>query len=425
MNNKASLWALQLIRYLIVSKEYLQVSVISNFKQDNDSLEYWLINEKNPYFPIIHITNDSDNLRNSKLPFLLATTNKIRSLIKTETGSILDISFNDQATNYTYDNVQYIKLQPNIEVLESVSSTFPEIATVIYDNQNIEEERRKIARELAIKSLQGARKAKTEREKINLKESLCVSFLVPAIISVIAFIALRVISIVYDTSLLNSAIFLGAYYKAYITIFHEVHRFLTSGFIHINYFHLFFNLMALFNMASVAEKYYGKNKTLLTLFLGIIIGNVCVFIGNGNIVAVGLSGGLFAIFGSLMVMFALKGYFKIPAFREQIFRTIFMNVIISLMPGISLLGHLGGFVTGIMLGMIFAKNSSKSLRINSLICSIIIAIVLGYMSFTYKDFNEFFAGTDYEISQLYRKMNLDNIAKKYLTETEKYYKGEK
>jgi len=139
---------------------------------------------------------------------------------------------------------------------------------------------------------------------------------------------------------------------------------------------------------------------------------------------VGLSGGLFGIFGALIVMFALKGYFKIPTFRRQIFRTIYMNVIISLMPGISLLGHLGGFITGIMLGMIFAKNSSLSLRINTLICSIIIAVVLGYMSFTYKDFNDFYAGTDYEISQLYQKMNLDEIAKKYITETQNYYKGE-
>ena len=145
--------------------------------------------------------------------------------------------------------------------------------------------------------------------------------------------------------------------------------------------------MALFDMAIIAEKYYGKNKTLLILTLAVIIGNVCIFIGNGNIIAVGLSGGIFGIFGALIVMFAFKGYFKIPAFRKQIFRTIYMNIIISLMPGISLLGHLGGFVTGIMLGMIFATNSSKSLRINSLICSIIIAVVLGYMSFTYKDFN--------------------------------------
>jgi hypothetical protein len=46
------------------------------------------------------------------------------------------------------------------------------------------------------------------------------------------------------------------------------------------------------------------------------------------------------------------------------------------------------------------------------------------MSFTYKDFNEFYDGTDYEISQLYQKMNLDKIARKYITETQKYYKGE-
>ncbi len=424
MNNKASLWALQLIKYFMVSKEYLQVSVVSNFKIDKKEIDYWLINEKNPYFPIIHISNDNDQTRNGKYQFIAATANKIRSLIRSETGLILDISFNDESSDYMFADVQYIKLQPNKDVLQPVMESFPEISTIIYDVENLDEEKRNIERELAIRSLQSATKAKKERNKINIKDSLCVSFLVPAIISAVIFVAVRIFASVYETSLLNSAIIFGAYYKAYITIFHQIYRFFTAGFVHTSFLHLLFNLIALFDMAMIAEKYYGKNITLLTLFTGIIVGNICVFIGNGNVVAVGLSGGIFAVFGALIVMFALRGYFKIPSFRRQIFRTIYVNIIISLMPGISLLGHLGGFITGIMLGMIFAKNSSKSLKINSLICSIIIAIVLGYMSFTYKDFNEFFAGTDYEISQLYRKMNLDDIAKKYITETQNYYKGE-
>ena len=424
MNSKASLWALQLVKYFIVSKDYLQVSIVSNFKIEKKEIDYWLINEQNQSFPIIHISNDSDKERTGKYPFIIATINKIRSLIKSETGLILDISFNEDSSNYFLTDIQYIKLQPNTDVMQPILESFPEIATVIYDVDNIETEKRRIETDLAIKSMQSVKKAKSERKKLNLKEGFCLSFLLPAVVSVVIFIAIQIFASAYKTSLLNSAIIFGAYYKAYITILHQIYRFLTAGFVHTSFLHLLFNLMALFDMAIVAEKYYGKNITLLILTVSIVMGNVCIFIGNGNIIAVGLSGGIFGIFGALVVMFALKGYFKIPAFRKQIFRTIYMNVIISLMPGISLLGHLGGFVTGIMLGMIFATNSSKSLRINSLICSIILTVVLGYMSFTYKDFNEFYDGTDYEISQLYKKMNLDNIAKKYITETQKYYKGE-
>lgn len=424
MNSKASLWALQLVKYFMVSKGYLQVSVVSNFKIEKKEIDYWLVNEQNQYFPIIHISNDSDQERTGKHPFISATISKIRNLIKSETGLILDISFNENSTDFFLTDIQYIKLQPNIDVMQPILESFPEIATVIYDVDNVEAEKREIQRDLAIRTLQSNKKAKSERKKLNFKESFCLSFLLPAIVSVAIFIAIQIFASAYKTSLLNSAIIFGAYYKAYITIFHQIYRFLTAGFVHTSFLHLLFNLMALFDMAIIAEKYYGKNKTLLILTLAVIIGNVCIFIGNGNIIAVGLSGGIFGIFGALIVMFAFKGYFKIPAFRKQIFRTIYMNIIISLMPGISLLGHLGGFVTGIMLGMIFATNSSKSLRINSLICSIIIAVVLGYMSFTYKDFNEFYDGTDYEISQLYQKMNLDKIARKYITETQKYYKGE-
>ncbi|MGI6608729.1 MAG: rhomboid family intramembrane serine protease [Erysipelotrichaceae bacterium] len=424
MNNKAALWALQLIRYFIISKGYLQVSVVSNFKFDKNEIDYWLINEKNPNFPIIHISNDNEYARTEKAHFLTATISKIKGLIRFETGSILEISLNRDSANYISNDIQYIKLHPGAEVQKELKDSFPEISTIIYDVENIEVEKKKIVKELALKSIENTKKVKSERMEINFKEKLCFSFLFPATISIIIFVALQLFAVAYKTSLLNSAIIFGAYYKAYITIFHQIYRFLTAGFVHTTFLHLLFNLMALFDMANIAEKYYGKNITLLIMFLGIIIGNICIFIGNGNIIAVGLSGGIFAVFGAIIVMFALKGYFKIPSFRRQIFKTIYINIIISLMPGISLLGHLGGFVTGIMTGMIFAKNSSKSLKINSLICSIILSIVLGYMSFIYKDFNDFYAGTDYEISQLYQKMNLNKIAKKYITETQKYYKGE-
>ncbi|HQB32550.1 MAG TPA: hypothetical protein PLI19_04375, partial [Erysipelotrichaceae bacterium] len=226
MNNKASLWALQLIKYFMVSKEYLQVSVISNFKIDKKEIDYWLVNERNPHFPIIHISNDNDQTRTGKYQFLAATAGKIRSLIRSEAGSVLDISFNEGATNYNFADVQYIRLQPNTDVLQPVMDSFPEISTVIYDVENIENEKKKIEKDLAVQSVQSSQKAKSEREKLDLKQGMCASFLVPAIISILVFIGIQLFRVIFDTSLLNSAIIFGAYYKAYITIFHQVHRFL-------------------------------------------------------------------------------------------------------------------------------------------------------------------------------------------------------
>ena len=109
MSNKASLWALQLIKYFMISKEYLQVSVVSNFKAEKREIDYWLVNEKNPYFPIIHISNDNDLTRNGKYQLLAATVNKIRTLIRSEAGLVLDISFNEDSTDYLFADVQYIR----------------------------------------------------------------------------------------------------------------------------------------------------------------------------------------------------------------------------------------------------------------------------------------------------------------------------
>jgi len=91
----------------------------------------------------------------------------------------------------------------------------------------------------------------------------------------------------------------------------EYWRFLTSGFIHVNYTHLFFNMFALYFFGTNVSYYFGAEfgsiGRLLFLglyILGIIISDIPTFLkhrNTPNYSAVGASGGVAAVVFSSIV----------------------------------------------------------------------------------------------------------------------------
>jgi len=87
----------------------------------------------------------------------------------------------------------------------------------------------------------------------------------------------------------------------------EYWRFITSGFIHLNYMHLFFNMFALFFFGQHVAYYFGpKGDYLMVLLylLGIVIADVPTYLKYQNVPnynSLGASGGVAAVvFSSIM-----------------------------------------------------------------------------------------------------------------------------
>lgn len=87
----------------------------------------------------------------------------------------------------------------------------------------------------------------------------------------------------------------------------EYWRFLTSGFIHINYTHLFFNMFALFFFGQNVAYYFGQQGNLLMLalyLLGIMVSDIPTYIKYRNLPhynSLGASGGVAAVVFSSIV----------------------------------------------------------------------------------------------------------------------------
>jgi len=137
---------------------------------------------------------------------------------------------------------------------------------------------------------------------------------------------------------------------------------LTAMFVHSNFWHFFFNMVALFFFGGTLMQLVGRNRFLLAYFAGGIVGNVLFLLLNMSsaVILVGASGAVYAIAGALVVMIpnmriALWGILPMPLW---IFVIVFLGLL-SLPPfvdsDIAWQAHLGGLAAGLIFGFLFRR----------------------------------------------------------------------
>jgi len=148
----------------------------------------------------------------------------------------------------------------------------------------------------------------------------------------------------------------------YIVASGTYYRWITANFIHFGFIHIAFNLIALYMLGNLLEKIWNK-KTVFILFVltGILANLGTFFIVKGN--SAGASGGIFGLMGALLAFFLWsKELDKMARFfmLKQIGLLLVINLILGLIvPNIDIVGHLSGFVAGVLLGRIFTVTPLK------------------------------------------------------------------
>ncbi|WP_107839634.1 rhomboid family intramembrane serine protease [Metasolibacillus meyeri] len=134
-------------------------------------------------------------------------------------------------------------------------------------------------------------------------------------------------------------------------------RMITSMFLHYGFLHILFNMFSLFLFGPELEKIAGKMRFLTIYFLAGIFGGIATFAIQDNplYTSVGASGAIFGIIGAFG---ALVFYMRrtMPQLRQIILPIIVVSVIMTfLQPNINVTSHLGGLVTGFILGLFYFK----------------------------------------------------------------------
>ncbi|MFO0692226.1 MAG: rhomboid family intramembrane serine protease [Polyangiales bacterium] len=149
---------------------------------------------------------------------------------------------------------------------------------------------------------------------------------------------------------LDTLVRMGAVFSRTSPVF-DWTRCLAYGYLHIGPIHLIMNMTALWVMGSMIEPMLGSAR-FFVLYTGAVVGGgATVALFGGDSITAGASGGLFGLLGAEVGIFLLlarraRSPSEREAMKQQILRILVPNVLISLVPGVSFLGHAGGFAVG-------------------------------------------------------------------------------
>ncbi|GAB4542336.1 MAG: hypothetical protein Kow0063_34190 [Anaerolineae bacterium] len=137
----------------------------------------------------------------------------------------------------------------------------------------------------------------------------------------------------------------------------QVWRLLTSMFLHIGLMHLFFNSYALFAFGIEVERLYGSARLLAIYLLAGLYGSLTSFALGPNLSA-GASGAIFGLLGVMLAYFRLHRQMFGEWGRQRLLNLLgvagFNLVLGFTVPGIDNLAHLGGLLSGAILGWLLA-----------------------------------------------------------------------
>ena len=193
------------------------------------------------------------------------------------------------------------------------------------------------------------------------KRQKCTILLI--VINVVVFFALSFQGMTEDVAFMLEK---GAMYVPFVLEYGEYYRFVTSTFLHFGFDHLINNMISLGFLGWQLEQEVGKIKFLLIYFISGIAGNVLsgvweIFAGE-YAVSAGASGAVFGIIGALLYI-AMRNHGRIGDITGK--GLLFM-VVLTLYhgftsSGVDNLAHIGGFVTGFVLGvLLYWKRRRKS-----------------------------------------------------------------
>ena len=122
----------------------------------------------------------------------------------------------------------------------------------------------------------------------------------------------------------------------------DVWRVVTAAFVHVGPLHLVLNMLALLVFGSELERGLGRWRFAAVYAVSVLGGAAAIqMFGSPGQAVGGASTAIYGLLGALAVFMVVR--------RQDvrgILTLLAINVVISFLPGISLLGHLGGLVAG-------------------------------------------------------------------------------
>lgn len=360
---------MKLLHYFITEQNYNPI--ILQGAED----EIWLENLENDYKIIRIVSGHIHN--NEQLEYDTFKTRRVVKKIKRKTFTfnmrVLSI-FTDLGDSVKLDELKgidsvYLKEAEDIKNYKFVKESFPDIGKKLKFSEEGVRLFVRITSDIN-------RKNKTEADKANevfkpKKPTITYALI---IINIVVFIlSLLNESIVDDFCVWNIG----------VVKYHEYYRIITGTFLHAGLMHIAFNMYALYILGKQMESFLGKWKFLIVYIISGIFGSLLTLAIHGeNFAAVGASGAIFGLLGSLLCFGYHYRVYLGTVIQNQIIPLLVFNLAIGLMiPGIDIFGHIGGLIGGYLatmaVGVPYKGNTQE--RINGFVIGTIILVFLIYL----------------------------------------------
>jgi membrane associated rhomboid family serine protease len=123
-------------------------------------------------------------------------------------------------------------------------------------------------------------------------------------------------------------------------------RLISSAFLHWNLLHLALNMFALWTLGPLVERSMGRMRFGVIYGASLMAGSAGSLLLAPDALTVGASGAIYGLLGALVVLFRNRG---ISIWQSGLGITLLLNFAFTIgYPGISIGGHLGGLVGGLL-----------------------------------------------------------------------------
>lgn len=187
-------------------------------------------------------------------------------------------------------------------------------------------------------------------------------FITPIIIyvNIAIFIIMAVCGVSILTPSVSDLINWGADFGP-LTLEHQWWRLITGVFIHIGLMHLLLNMYALMYIGLLLEPILGKLKFVATYLLTGLVASIVSVAIHGFTVSAGASGAIFGMYGVFLSMLTTNIIEK--TVRKQLLASIGFFVVFNLVygtkEGIDNAAHVGGLLSGFLIGYLYYPSISK------------------------------------------------------------------
>jgi len=148
----------------------------------------------------------------------------------------------------------------------------------------------------------------------------------------------------------------------------------TSAFLHTQPWHIGLNMMALWILGQNLERVLGRARFLALYLVSALAGSAAVmWLSDPDSSSLGASGAVFGLFAGMALL-----AWKVRGNVRQVLYVLGINVVVSLMPGISWQAHLGGFLGGLAVAavLVFAPRARRTgVQLSGIV--LVAAVVIG------------------------------------------------